>query len=140
MKTRILGIALLVCLAAAGTSWAISSEPVYIKNPEQLQALKGHLVALQKALKTNAGLFESQDKLESIIEAEIARLAAIKKVDPATKIDVTKVYRSLDTEGKALAMKNRPAGSAILEKIAESIDFVSTANNYMPRWKWMPLP
>lgn len=140
MKTRILGVALLVCLAAAGTSWAISSEPVYIKNPEQLQALKSHLVALQKVLKTNAGLFESQAELESLIAAEITRFGAIKRVDPATKVDVTKLYRSLDAEGKVLASKNRSAGAAILEKIAESIDFVSAANNHTPRWKWAPMP
>lgn len=140
MKTKILGMALLVFLAAAGTSWAISSEPVYIKTPDQLQAFKGRLDALQKLLRTHRGLFEGQDKLESIIDAELSRFGAIKKVNPATKIDVTKIYRSLDAEGKALALKNRSAGEPILEQIAQCIDFVSASNDYTPRWKWAPIP
>ncbi len=140
MNKRIMAVTLLVLLTAAGTSWSISSEPVYLKNPDQLQAFKGHLITLQKVLKANRELFDGQNSLELLIQAELARLTAMKTTDPVPKIEVTKLYRSLDAEGKKLALKDRAAGAAILEQIAECIDYVSSSNDHTPRWKWAPIP
>ncbi len=140
MKKQIMAVTLLVLLTAAATSWAISSEPVYIKTPDQLQAFKGHLNTLQKLLKANRERFDGQSSLESIISAEVARLTAIKTTDTMPKIEVTKLYRSLDVEGRKLALKDRSAGAEILEQIAECIDFVSSSNDHTPRWKWAPIP
>jgi DNA repair ATPase RecN len=140
MKKRIMAVTLLALLTAAATSWAISSEPVYIKTPDQLQAFKGRLNALQKLLKANRERFDGQSSLESLISAEVARLTAIKTDDAMPKIEVTKLYRSLDAEGKKLALKDRAAGAAVLEQIAECIDFVSSSNDHAPRWKWAPIP
>lgn len=135
MKTRLLAVILLALMASSGTGWAISSEPVYIKSPEQLQALTGQLETLQKLLKARLGLFEGQDKLMAILESELNRLETV-KADKAIKIDVTKMYRSLDAEGKALTLKNRLGGAPILEQIARCIDLISSSNDHAPRWKW----
>lgn len=136
MTRRLLAVILLALMASAGTSWAISSEPVYIKSPEQLQALAGHLETLQKRLKAHLGLFDGQDKLASMLEAELNRLGSAAKADKAMKIDVTKLYRSLDADGTALTLKNRSGGAPVLEEIARCIDLISSSNGHTPRWKW----
>ena len=137
MKKRIMAVTLLALLTAAATSWAISSEPVYIKTPDQLQAFKGRLNALQKLLKANRERFDGQSSLQSLISAEVARLTAIKTDDAMPKIEVTKLYRSLDAEGKKLALKDRAAGRRSSSR-SPGVDFVSSLND--PPAGWAPIP
>lgn len=120
---------MLALVVTSGVVWAISSEPVYIKGPENIQAFKERLEKLQKLVRANDELFAGQGDLKDILDTEVSRFAGFKLGADPGRIEVTKIYRSLDTVGKMLGAKRTAAVNDVQATLRSQLDWIEQQNN-----------
>lgn len=119
----------LIALTSSGVCWAISSEPVYIKGPEAAQAFKAQLEKLVKLVDANSGLFDGLGDFTDLLESEASKFRTVKRGEDPGKIEITKIYRSLDAAGRKLVVKRTPASAEVQSLIKESLDWIEQQNS-----------
>lgn len=124
---RFCGALVVAAVAMSGLCLAISSEPVYINGPDSARAFTQRLEKLFDLVQQNGDLFEGD--FVSLLESEATKFGKIRAGSDPGKIEITKIYRSLDAAGRKLVGKRTAASSALQDAIRDSLDWIEQQNS-----------